>query len=159
MDPIAIATAVTSLLALFLKNAGAAALDKLTDQLPDSVGNVWSAISKKSESITDAASDFAKNPDDADTEVLFKKQLQQAFEKDQEFANLITDLIKKAESDTTIKVSGDGIVANNNSTVVGGISIGSNVGGNIVIDSRNSLAGDPSIEAPPPPPKKDKQTP
>jgi hypothetical protein len=38
MGPITLATAATSLLASFLKKAGAAAMDKLAETLPESVG-------------------------------------------------------------------------------------------------------------------------
>jgi len=138
MDPITLATAATSLLAPFIKKAGAAALDKIAEQLPDTVGRVWNALSNKS-NITEAASDLAQNPDDADNEVFFKKQLQKAFEKDQEFASLLTDLIEKAKSDPSINIGGDGVVANNNSTAVGKISIGGNVNGNFTIGNNNQV--------------------
>ena len=141
MEPIALATAATSLLAPFIKKAGAAALDKLAEQLPDTVGKMWSAISKKSDSITDAASDLAKNPDDADNEVFLKKQLQKAVEKDQEFASLLNDLVEQAKSESGDTVGGDKITvsANNNSTAVGKISIGGNVDGNFVIGNNNQV--------------------
>src|SRR5689334_12905052 len=122
MDPITLATAATSLLAPFIKKAGAAALDKLAEQLPDTVGKIWNAISNKSSNVTDAASDLAKNPDDADNEVYFKKQLQKALEKDQDFASQLTDLMEQAKSEAGISVVGDGVVANNNSVAVRDIS-------------------------------------
>jgi len=118
MDPITLAATASSILAPFIKKAGAAAMDKLAESLPDTVGKMWNAISNKSESVKDAASDLAKNPDDADNEVFLKKQLQRALEKDQEFASLLTDLIEKAKSDTSFSVVGDGVVANNNSVAV-----------------------------------------
>src|SRR5690242_1098295 len=90
MDPITLATAATSLLAPFIKKAGAVALDKLAEQLPDTVGKVWNALSNKSGNVTEAANELAQNPGVADNEVHFKKQLQKVFEKDQEFASLIT---------------------------------------------------------------------
>jgi len=119
MDPITLATAATSLLAPFIKKAGAVALDKIAEKFPESVGKIWNAISKKSDSITDAASDLAKNPDDADNEVFFKKQLQKALEKDQDFASQLTDLLETAKGDSSINIGGDGVVANNNSVAVG----------------------------------------
>ena len=141
MDPITLATAATSLLAPFIKKAGAAALDKIAEQLPDTVGKMWNAITNKSESITDAASDLAKNPDDADNEVFLKKQLQKALEKDQEFASLLNDLVEQAKSESGDTVGGDKITvsANNNSTAVGKISVGGNVGGNFTIGNNNQV--------------------
>jgi hypothetical protein len=142
MDPITLATAATSLLAPYIKKAGVAALDKIAEQLPDTVGKVWNAISNKSGNITEAASDLAKNPDDADNEVFFKKQLQKAFEKDQDFASLLTDLIEKAKSDPSINIGGDGVVAMN-----GSISNAFKTGGSITGSTINISSNVQSNEA------------
>ena len=141
VDAVTLATTATALLAPFIKKAGAAAIDTIADQLPDTVGKIWSAISKKSDRITEAASDLAQNPDDADNEVVFRKQLQKALEKDQEFANLLTDLVEMAKSESSKSPSGDQITttATNNSVAVGKISIGGNVGGNIVAGNNNQV--------------------
>jgi hypothetical protein len=141
MDPVTLATAATSLLAPFIKKAGAAALDKLAEKLPDTVGKIWNAISKKSGSITEAASDLANNPDDAFNEEAFKRQLQKEFAKDQDFANLLTDLVEQAKSESSKTVGGDEIKvsADNNSTAVGKVEIGGNVNGNFVIGNNNQV--------------------
>ena len=139
MDPITLATTATTLLAPFIKKAGAAALDKLAEQLPDTVGKIWNAISNKSGSITEAASDLAQNPEDADNEVVFKKQLQKALEKDQDFAMQLTELIEKAKSESGINIGGDGVVADHNSTAVGSVQIGGNIDGNFVIGNNNQV--------------------
>jgi len=141
MDPITLATAATSLLAPYIKKAGAAAMDKIAEQLPDTVGRIWSAISNKSSNLTEAAGDIAQNPDDADNEVVFRKQLQKALEKDQDFASLLTDLIEQAKSESSKTIGGDEITtsANNNSTAVGKVSIGGNVNGNFVIGNNNQV--------------------
>jgi len=142
MDPITLATAATSLLAPFIKKAGEKALDKLAEQLPESVGKVWDAISNHAKGAAEAASDLAKNPDDADNEVFLKKQLQKSLEKDQEFASLLTDLVEKAKSESSKTIGGDEITtsANNNSTAVGKVSIGGNVDGNFVIGNNNQVS-------------------
>ena len=144
MDPITLATTATTLLAPFIKKAGAAALDKLAEQLPDTLGKVWNALAKKSESITEAAGDLAQNPDDAFNEENFKRRLQKTFEKDQEFASLMADLIEKAESESSKPVAGDQITASasNNSVAVGKISVGGNVNGNFVIGNNNQVSKD-----------------
>ena len=139
MDPITLATAATSLLAPYLKKAGEKALDKIAEQLPDTVGKVWNAISNKSSNITEAASDLAKNPDDTDNEVFFKKQLQKALEKDQDFASQLTDLMENVKGDSKINIGGDGVVAGNNGTAVGKISIGGDVSGNFTIGNNNQI--------------------
>lgn len=144
VDPVTLATAATSLLAPFIKKAGAAALDKLAEQLPDAVSKIWIALSNKSGRITEAASDLVDNPDDAFNEENFRRQLQKVFEKDQEFASLITDLIEKAKSESAVPVSGDKIdvSASNSSVAVGKISVGGNVNGNFVIGNNNQVNSD-----------------
>ena len=144
MDPITLATAATTLLAPFIKKAGTAVLDKLAEQLPDTLGKVWNALANKSDSITEAASDLAQNPDDTFNEENFKRRLQKTFEKDQEFASLMADLIEKAESDPSLKSGGDQITASasNNSVAVGKISVGGNVNGNFVIGNNNQVSKD-----------------
>ena len=135
MDPITLAMTVTSLLSPFIKKAGDAALDKLAEQLPDTVGKVWNALLNKSSNITEAASELAKNPDDADNEVVFRKQLQKALEKDQDFAAMLTDLMKKAN----VTMGGGAIVATNNSFAARDINISGDVNGNFTIGSNNQI--------------------
>lgn len=132
MDPITLATAATSLLAPYLKKAGEKALDKIAEQLPDTVGKVWNAISNKSSSITEAASDLAKDPDDADNVGAFRKELRKAFEKDQDFAGLLTDLIEKAKNDPSINISGDGVVATGGSIANNFNNAGGNISGSTI---------------------------
>ena len=139
VDPVALAAAVTSLLAPFIKEVGEKAMDKLAEQLPESVGKIWDAISNKSSSATEAANDLAQNPDDADNEVFFKKQLQKVLEKDQDLANLLTDLMEKEKGESSISVVGDGVVANNNSVAVRDVSVGGNLNGNLVIGNNNQV--------------------
>ncbi len=144
MDPITLATAATSLLAPFLKKAGTAALDKLAEQLPDTVGKIWNAISSKSSSAVEAAGDLALNPDDADNEVVFKKQLQKALEKDQDFAGLLTDLMEQAKSESGISNIGDGVVATNgsigNAFKTGGSISGSTINISSTVQSNDNPA-------------------
>jgi hypothetical protein len=141
MDPITLATAATSLLAPFLKKAGAAALDKLAETLPESVGKIWNAISKKSDRVTEAAGELATHPEDAFNEENFKRQLQKVLEKDQDFASQLSELMEQAKSDSTISIGGDGVIADRNSTAVGKISIGGNVNGNFTIGNNNQITG------------------
>ena len=74
-------------------------------------------------------------------EVVFKKQLRKALEKDEEFASLLTDLVENAKSESSKTIGGDEITtsANNNSTAVGKVSIGGNVDGNFVIGNNNQV--------------------
>ena len=139
MDPITLAAAAATILSPFIKKAGEAAAEKLGEKLPDTVGKIWGAITKKSSSATEAASDLAKNPDDADNEVVFKKQLQKAFEKDQELASMVAELLEKAKSEASISNVGDGAVATGGSTAVGKIEINGDLSGNLTIGNNNSV--------------------
>ena len=141
MDALTLATAATSLLAPFIKKAGAAALDKLAEQVPDTIGKIWSALSNKSDRITEAATELADNPEDAFNEESFKRQLQKTFEKDQEFASLLSELVERAKSESSQAPAGDQITATatNNSVAVGKISVGGNVNGNFVIGNNNQV--------------------
>jgi len=130
MDPITLATAATSLLAPYIKKAGSAALDKIAEKFPESVGKIWDTITNRSGVVAEAANDLAKNPDDADNEVFFKKQLQKALEKDQDFAGQLTDLLEKAKSDPSINIGGDGVVAMNNiNAIKGNINLSGTISG------------------------------
>jgi hypothetical protein len=141
MDSVTLAATATTLLMPFLKKAGAAAMDKLAEQLPDAIGKVWNAILNKSSGAAETASDIAQNPDDAENEVVFKKQLQKVIEKDPSFASLLTDLVEKAKSVPSDPSGGDTVTANNNSIAVGKISVGGNVNGNFVIGNNNQVGG------------------
>ncbi len=116
-------------------------MDKLAEQLPESIGKIWVAISSHSEKVAEAASDLASNPDDAENQVVLKKQLQKALEKDQDLAGLLTDLMEKAKSETGDTVGCDKIdvKADNNSTAVGKISVGGDVSGNFTIGNNNQV--------------------
>ena len=129
MDPITLAAAATSLLAPFIKKAGTVALDKLAEQLPDTVGKVWIALSNRASALTEAATEIANNPDDAENEVVFKKQLQKVLEKDPDFASLLTDLLEKA----------NGVQATNNSIAIRDINISGDLNGDFTIGSNNQI--------------------
>lgn len=135
MDPITLATAVTTLLAPYIKKAGEKALDKLADQLPESIGKVWDSIAnrfKDKQDVADAANELAKNPENADNEVFFKMELKKALAKDESFASELTDLIEQAKSDSSINIGGNGVIADHNSIAVGrDVNISGNSGSTI----------------------------
>lgn len=142
MDPIALATAATSLLAPFLSKVGEKAMDRVAEQLPEKVGAVWSGVwnrLKEKPAAADAANDLVTNADDPDNQQMFATQLKKILEKDEAFAGQLTDLVEQAKNDPSINIGGDGVVANNNSTAVGKISIGGNMNGNFVIGNNNQV--------------------
>jgi hypothetical protein len=142
MDPITLATAATALLAPFLSKVGEKAIEKIAEQLPDKVGAVWHGIwnrIKEKPAAADAANDLVTNAEDPDYQQTFVTQLKKAIEKDEDFASQLTELVEQARSDPSINIGGDGVVANNNSTAVGKISIGGSVSGNFVIGNNNKV--------------------
>lgn len=134
-----LAAAVKDMLAPHIKKAGAA--DKIAEQMSGALRKVWDAIADGAPAAADAAGDLASNPEDADNETFFRKQLQKSFEKNQGFAEQLTELLEKAESEAPKAPAGDNIVttASNNSTAVGKISIGGNVSGNFTIGNNNQV--------------------
>ena len=143
VDPITLATAATTLLAPYIAKAGEKAFEKIGEQLPDKIGSVWNAIAnrfKDKPAAADAANDLAKNAEDTDNQEAFALQLRKTLKEDENFANLLSDLIEKAKSDPSINIGRDGVVANNNSTAVGKLEIGGDVSGNIVIGNNNQVS-------------------
>ena len=139
MDPPQLAAAVKDMLAPNIKKAGSG--DGIARQLSGALRNVWDAIVDGAPAAADAAGDLASNPEDADNETFFKKQLQKSFEKNQGFAQQLTELLEKAKSEAPKAPTGDNIVttASNNSVAVGKISIGGNMDGNFVIGNNNQV--------------------
>lgn len=145
MDPISLATAITTLLAPFIKKVGDKALDKLAQQVPEVISKIWDTISSRATSASDAAVDLARSPDDTDNEVFFKKQLQKALEKDPALASELTELLERARRESGISAVGNAVVANNNSVSVGQISIGGNMGGNVVVGNDKQVSSKPKL--------------
>jgi len=140
MDPVTLATTATSLLLPYIAKAGKLTLDKLSEEMPETVGKLWSAVSKRFEAkpaAAEAATDLVKNPGDMDNQEVFTMQLKKALKEDEEFAKLLTGLVEEAKNDSSISIGGDGAVANKNSVAVnkfqadgntGSISIGNKSG-------------------------------
>jgi hypothetical protein len=136
-----LAAAVKDILAPNIKKAGSA--DGIAGQMSGALRKVWDAIAEGSPAAADAAGDLASNPEDADNETFFKKQLQKSFEKNRGFAEQLAELLEKAESEAPKAPAGDQITATatNNSVAVGKISVGGNVNGNFVIGNNNQVNG------------------
>lgn len=118
MDPITLATAATTLLAPYISKVGEKVMDKIADQLPEKIGDVWNAISNRFKDKPLAAattSEFATNAEDEDNQQAFALQLKKILKEDEEFAGLLTDLLEKAKTEAGINNVGDGVVATNGS--------------------------------------------
>ncbi len=143
MDPVTLATAATTLLAPYLAKLGEAAIEKVGEQLPEKVGNVWNAIAKRfkgNPAAAGAASDLAKNAEDDDNKDAFTLQLKKALKEDEDFANALVDLLEQAQNAQGISNVGDGAVATNHSVAVGKLTISGDVSGNITIGDNNQVS-------------------
>ncbi len=113
------------------------------------VAEVWTAIKKKfdtKESAKEALADLLKDPQDADAQGAFRKQLKKLLEEDSSFANDLASLLDKAGSDYKGQVIGDGALAMGTGAKAvgqGGILIeGGMNGSNLVIGDNNSINTD-----------------
>jgi hypothetical protein len=132
MDPATLATTATSLLLPYIVKAGKLTLDKISEGMPETLGNLWKAISNKSTvepDVAKAANEIVQEPDNPDNQENFNLQLRRALKKDEAFASQLAELVEKVQNDSSIKIGGDGVVATNNSIAVsGGVQISSNSG-------------------------------
>ena len=139
MDPAMLAQTVTGLLTPFLAKMGESMMEEVGAKLPEKIGKIWGAIThrfQENPSAPGAASELAKNAEDTDNQEAFALQLRKVLKGDEDFADLLTDLLKEAKNDPSISVVGNGVVANNNSIAVGKIRIGGNVDGNFTIGNQ-----------------------
>ena len=135
MDPVTLATTLTTLLAPFLAKMGESFMEEAGSRLPDKIDKIWSSISdrfKKNPAASSAAGDLVKNPDDKDNQEVFALQLRKALKEDADFASLLTKLLDEAKKDASISNIG-GVVATNDSIGVKDIKIDGDVGGDFII--------------------------
>jgi len=143
IDPAAMATTVTGVLAPFLAKTAQAGKDKAGEKLPEKVGNLWSAIFKHFErnpTASGIAGDLAKDSRDTDNQEAFAIQLKKALKEDGNFAILLADLLDDAQ--TSIKKDGDNVIATHGGIAVNKIQVGGNLHGNITIGNNNKIEGD-----------------
>lgn len=113
------------------------------------VAEVWTAIKKKfdmKESAKEALADLLKDPQDADAQGAFRKQLKKLLEEDSSFANDLASLLEKVGSDYKGQVIGDGALAIGTGAKAvgkGGILIeGGMTGSNLVLGNNNTINTD-----------------
>jgi hypothetical protein len=86
MDPIALATAATALLAPYIAKFAEKGAEKLGESLPDGIGKLWTSIGEKFKgkpAAEEAAKDLAAKPDDADNQAAFRKELKKTLTDDE----------------------------------------------------------------------------
>lgn len=149
MDPNAMAGAAASFLMPYLVKFGKNLADQAVENLPEQVQNLWKMIRAKMEgkpAAQGAAQELAEKPDDPDNQEAFLLQLKKLLKEDPDFTQNLESLLKiLAESelgkDKGVINLGSGAAATGGSTAAGagGIAVGGNVGGSIVLGSNNTL--------------------
>ncbi|MCL4528347.1 MAG: hypothetical protein M1282_02925 [Chloroflexi bacterium] len=144
MDPVTLAATATTFLLPYLAKAGKIAIENIAKEMPDTVGVLWDKIAAKFQdkpAAAGAAQELASKADDEINQQTFKLQLQKALENDPAFAEEFESLFKKAQASVNINVQGSGAVATNGGVAAGqgGIAVGGNVEGNIIMGNNNTV--------------------
>jgi hypothetical protein len=143
MDPITLAAAATTLLAPYLAKAGEKAAEKIGEKLPEAIGKVWNAIAAKFKgrpAAEEALKNLAAKPGDEDNLVSFHKELKKMLTDDPAFVVELMLLVRAAGGDSILNI-GSGAVATRGGVAAdaGGVAVGGNVDGAIVIGSGNTV--------------------
>ncbi|HVN16763.1 MAG TPA: hypothetical protein VMT73_13555 [Anaerolineales bacterium] len=146
MDPITLAASVTTLLAPYLAKAGQALADKAVAKLPDAAGKLWNRIFEKFQSkpaAQDAANDLIKDAGDKDNQSAFETQLRKILKEDPAFLEELSSLAENAKKEA-ISLQGSGAIATNGGVAAGqgGVAVGGNVQGNIIVGNNNTVKND-----------------
>ncbi len=146
MDATTLATSVVTMFTPLLMKAGEKAIERVGEKLPEAAGKIWDEIRQKigrKEAAREAMTDFAAKPDDADNAAAFRKELRKVFELDSKFAKDLEKMldVAKAQAGDSITNTGSGAVAARGSVAAGagGIAVGGNVKGNIVMGNNNTV--------------------
>lgn len=133
MDPVSLATTVTSFLVPYLTKIGG--------NLVEEAGNkLWNTIADKFKdkpAAKGAAEELTENAEDPDNQEVFILQLKKALRDDPEFAKEIANLL--TQSNNAGITNSDGSVATNGSIAVRDVQVSGDVTGNIVVGSGNSI--------------------
>jgi len=139
MDATTLAASVVTTLSPLMMKAGEKAMEKVGAKLPEAAGAIWEEIRQKigrKEAAKEAMKDFAAKPDDPDNQASFRKELRKVFELDSRFAKDLEKMLNAATSQIgdSITHTGSGVAAG-----AGGIAVGGNVKGNIVMGNNNTV--------------------
>ena len=134
MDPVSLATTITTFLIPYLTKIGGSIAEQAGDKL-------WDVITKKFNerpAASSAATELASEADDPGKQKAFAAQLELALKNDPGFAKEIADLLDQAGNAGI--VNKDGVIATNGSVAVGDIQVSGGVRGNLVVGSGNSIS-------------------
>ena len=132
MDPVSLATTVTSFLIPYLSKIG-------ENFAEDAGKKLWDTIAEKFKdkpAAEGAAQELMVKADDPDNQEAFTLQLKKALRDDPEFAEEIASLLTKSTGSIT---NTNGAVATNGSAAVGNVQISGDMSGNFIVGSGNSV--------------------
>ncbi len=146
MDPTTLAAAVTAFLVPFLCKVGTAIADQAQQQLPNQIGQIWDAILSKFKgkpAAQSSADDLKSKADDRDNQDAFALQLKKLLKDDPAFAAELEKLLQIAQATIEIANTGSGALATQGSVAAGagGIAIGGDVKGSVVLGNHNTVVG------------------
>jgi hypothetical protein len=140
VDPLTLAGTAVTFLAPYLVKAGEKAAEEVGKRLPDAPAKIWQAIMARFAGkpvAEEAVKDIIANPDDADNQAGFRKELRKVLEADATFAAELERLLAEAQRQRggTISNTGSGAVATSGGVAAGagGAAIKGSVQGGIHI--------------------------
>ena len=140
MDPQTLAATVVTTLSPYLAQAGEKAVAEVGKKLPDWAGKVWQVITARFQgkpAAEEAVKDVVAQPDDADNQAAFRKELRKAVETDVTFARELERLLNEARraGGDTVSNTGSGAVATHGSVAAGagGVAVKGDVHGSITL--------------------------
>ena len=148
MDIASISSSAWSILQPYLPILATRAAEEIGTKVPEVVGKVWEAIKKKFETkpfAKEALEDLKKSPEDSDTQATFHQQLKKIMAEDQSFAIELGKLLEAAGDTYNATLTGNGAIAQGAGAKAvgqGGVMIGGDVGGNVVMGDENTVNSD-----------------
>lgn len=144
MDPASLANSAVAFLAPYLVQFAMNAADRAAAQLPEQVGKLWNLVKGKitgKPAAEGAFQELADNPNDPDNQEAVILQLRKILKEDPQFAEQLGGLIKTLSDAAGVVNLGNGAVATGGSTAAGagGIAVGGNVGGSVILGSNNTV--------------------
>jgi hypothetical protein len=133
MDPVSLATTVTSFLVPYLTKIGGNLAEEAGKKLWDTIAEKF----KNKPAAEGAAEELMGEAEDPDNQEAFTLQLKKAFKEDPDFAKEIANLLARS-SDGGI-TNTDGAVATNGSIAVNDLQVSGDINGNIIVGSGNSV--------------------
>jgi hypothetical protein len=149
IDLALLATSAWTMIQPHLPVLATAVAGEISKKVPEVVSMVWEKIKQKFESkpaAKEALEDVIKAPDDPDTQAAFRQQLKKALADDDSFATELSKLLEAAGDTYKASLTGDGAIAQGSGAKAvgkGGVMIGGNVDGNVVLGNEDNINSDP----------------